>query len=104
MLIHSGTLVCMDDAGTVVAGPLLVRDGVIAAVGAAVPGALAVLPQGRADLQYDAAGGYVLPGFVQAHVHLCQTLFRGLAEHSDLLEWLRRRIWPLENSQARRES
>src|SRR5258705_8937775 len=96
MLIHSGTLVCMDDAGTVVAGPLLVRDGVIAAVGGAVPGALAVLPQGRADLQFDAAGGYVLPGLVQAHVHLCQTLFRGLAEQSALLEWLRRRIWPLE--------
>src|SRR4029077_15634323 len=28
--------------------------------------------------------------------HLCQTLFRGLAEQADLLRWLRERIWPLE--------
>src|SRR6185503_7459673 len=26
----------------------------------------------------------------------CQTLFRGLAEQSDLLRWLRESIWPLE--------
>ena len=37
-----------------------------------------------------------MPGLVQAHVHLCQTLFRGLAETSPLLAWLRERIWPLE--------
>ena len=86
----------MDDAGTVVAGPLLVRDGVIAALGAAVPGALAMLPQGRAAESFDARGGYVLPGLIQGHLHLCQTLFRGLAEHSDLLRWLSERIWPLE--------
>jgi 5-methylthioadenosine/S-adenosylhomocysteine deaminase len=86
----------MDDAGTVVPGPLLVRDDVIAALGPAVPGALAMLPQGRADLSFDARGGFVLPGLVQGHLHLCQTLFRGLAEHSDLLRWLRERIWPLE--------
>jgi len=96
ILIHSGTLICMDEAGTVVPGPLLVRDDVIAALGPAVPGALAMMPQGRADLSFDAAGGFVLPGLVHGHLHLCQTLFRGLAEHSDLLRWLRERIWPLE--------
>jgi len=95
-LIHSGTNVCMDDAGTVVTGSLLVRDGVIAAIGPGVPAALALLPQGRPDESFDARGGFVLPGFVHGHLHLCQTLFRGLAEHSDLLRWLRERIWPLE--------
>ena len=44
----------------------------------------------------DAAGGYILPGFVQTHVHLCQTLFRSFADDLPLLEWLRRRVWPLE--------
>ena len=37
-----------------------------------------------------------MPGLVQAHIHLCQTLFRGLSEERPLLAWLRERIWPLE--------
>jgi 5-methylthioadenosine/S-adenosylhomocysteine deaminase len=83
----------MDAPGRVLRGDLLVRDGAIAALGADVPAALA---GGRADAEIDAAGALVLPGFVQGHLHLCQTLFRGLAEQDDLLRWLRERIWPLE--------
>ena len=41
-------------------------------------------------------GLVALPGFVQTHVHLCQTLFRGLADDLPLMAWLQRRIWPLE--------
>ncbi len=37
-----------------------------------------------------------IPGFVQTHIHLCQTLFRGLAEGLDLLDWLRLKIFPFE--------
>ncbi len=53
------------------------------------------LPRGDGDV-IDASGCFVLPGLVQTHVHLVQTLFRGLAEDLPLLEWLRRRVWPLE--------
>ena len=49
-----------------------------------------------ADRVIDARGGYLLPGFIQTHVHLCQTLFRSYADDMPLLEWLRRRIWPME--------
>ncbi len=86
----------MDPPGTIVRGDLLVRDGVIVARGDGVPAALAALPGGRAEESVDAAGAFVLPGFVHGHLHLCQTLFRGLAEQSDLLRWLREGIWPLE--------
>src|SRR6185503_14717703 len=95
-LIHSGILVCMDAEGTVARGDLLVRDGVIAALGGGVPAALAQLPGGRAEAEVDASDAWVLPGFVHGHVHLCQTLFRGSAEQSDLLRWLRESIWPFE--------
>ena len=83
----------MDSAGTVLRGDLLVRDGVIAALGPGVAGALAGV---RPESEFDASGSLVVPGFVHGHLHLCQTLFRGLAEQGDLLSWLRERIWPLE--------
>ena len=44
----------------------------------------------------DRRGHYVIPGLVQTHLHLVQTLFRGMSEDLTLLDWLRRRIWPLE--------
>jgi 5-methylthioadenosine/S-adenosylhomocysteine deaminase len=86
----------MDVPGTILRGDLLAKDGAIAALGPGVGAALAALPGGKADDSFDASGCLVLPGFVHAHLHLCQTLFRGLAEQVDLLQWLRRSIWPLE--------
>jgi cytosine/adenosine deaminase-related metal-dependent hydrolase len=41
------------------------------------------------------------PGFVQTHIHLCQTLFRGLADDLELLDWLQKRIFPLENAHTK---
>lgn len=46
----------------------------------------------------DVTGRWLLPGFVQTHIHLVQTLFRGLADDLALLDWLRTRIWPLERA------
>src|SRR5436190_20093474 len=78
----------MNDALDVVHGSVSVRDGRIATVG--------VEPPDRHDSVIDAGGAYLLPGFIQTHVHLCQTLFRGFADDMPLLEWLRRRVWPME--------
>ncbi|MBX7218432.1 MAG: 5'-deoxyadenosine deaminase [Blastocatellia bacterium] len=50
----------------------------------------------EADTTIDASGCVVIPGFVQSHIHLCQTLFRGAADDLELLDWLRLRIWPME--------
>lgn len=44
----------------------------------------------------DAKGLTILPGFVQAHIHLCQTLFRNQADDLELLDWLSKRIWVFE--------
>lgn len=40
----------------------------------------------------------LIPGFIQTHIHLCQTLFRGLADDLELLEWLQLKIFPYENA------
>ena len=42
----------------------------------------------QADKVIDAADMLVLPGFVQSHVHLCQSLLRGQADDQPLLDWL----------------
>ena len=40
----------------------------------------------------------LIPGFVQTHIHLCQTIFRGMADELELLDWLQLRIFPYENA------
>ncbi|MFL6231147.1 MAG: 5'-deoxyadenosine deaminase [Pyrinomonadaceae bacterium] len=87
ILIKGGTLVTVDANDSVVAGDLLIRDGRISSVGTEVE---------SADEIIDARGCAVLPGFVQTHVHFCQTLFRGAADDLTLIDWLKRRIWLFE--------
>ena len=90
LVIRGGTVVTMDASGRVLRdGEVLVRGGEIAAVGSALEA-----PAGARVL--DAGDGLVMPGLIQGHLHLGQTLFRGLAEGRRLLPWLRERIWPLE--------
>jgi cytosine/adenosine deaminase-related metal-dependent hydrolase len=90
LVIRGANVVTMDPLRTIVVADLLVDDqGRIAAL--AEPGVAT-----PAERSIDAAGMTVVPGLIQAHLHLCQTLFRGLAEEQRLLDWLRQRIWPLE--------
>src|SRR3989304_6465231 len=44
----------------------------------------------------------LIPGFIQTHIHLCQTLFRGLADEMELLDWLQQKIFPFENAHNRK--
>lgn len=88
-LIRNATVVTMNDRLDIIEGDVLVRSGHIVAIGSNLE------RSGREKI-VDAGGGYLLPGFVQSHIHLCQTLFRGSADDMPLLDWLRRRVWPLE--------
>ncbi|MCC7441750.1 MAG: 5'-deoxyadenosine deaminase [Bdellovibrionales bacterium] len=89
--ILNGLLVTQDESRSVKAGCLRIVDGAIAEIRARTP---SKIPTGAKRI--DAAGLVVMPGLVQAHVHLCQTLFRNLADDRELLSWLRDRIWPYE--------
>jgi len=87
ILIKGGTLLTMDVLDAVHAGDLLIEDGRITRL--AETGM-------KADVVIDATDCAVLPGFVQTHIHLCQTLFRGAADDLSLLDWLKKRVWPME--------
>src|SRR5919201_1784121 len=86
ILIKNGTLITMDQQDVVTTGDLFITQGRLAD------------PTKRTGptIEIDARGCAVLPGFVQTHVHLCQTLFRGAADDLELIDWLKRRVWPLE--------
>lgn len=45
-------------------------------------------------------GRIVIPGLINTHAHVAQSLLRGLAEDLPLHSWLCDRIWPLEATYA----
>ncbi len=89
ILIRNGTLLTMNPARDVLQGDIWIEDGIIREI---------PTTRNRADSIIDASDMLVLPGFVQVHVHLNQTLFRGQADDMDVIDWLRLRIWPFERA------
>lgn len=87
VLLKNARIVTMNPAREIIEGDVLIDGREIRAVGrfdSPVPNTM--------DLQ----GRVICPGFVQTHIHLCQTIFRGSADDLELLDWLKKRIWPLE--------
>jgi 5-methylthioadenosine/S-adenosylhomocysteine deaminase len=83
--VGEGPLGVMEDAD------VLLERGRIAAVGQALPG-------GRNTRVIDAHGKIVLPGFVDLHTHLWQSLIRGCGTDQELNGWLARCVRPLFDS------
>ena len=88
ILIKQAEIITMNDGGEQFIGDILIEGDRIVAIGNRL--------DQKADKIIDASGRIVIPGFVQTHIHLCQTLFRGKADDLALMDWLRNRIWPLE--------
>ena len=88
IVVRGGTIVTMNPQREVLKGDLAVVGDRIAAVGA--------WAGEDGDQIIDARGMLVIPGLIQTHTHLCQTLFRGMADDLELLDWLNQRIMPLE--------
>jgi cytosine/adenosine deaminase-related metal-dependent hydrolase len=84
----------MDAQRRIIDADVTVRGGKIEAIEGG-EGRRKAAKGGRATV-IDCAGLVILPGLVQAHIHLCQTLFRGLADDLALEAWLAQRVWPLE--------
>jgi 5-methylthioadenosine/S-adenosylhomocysteine deaminase len=89
LLVRGGTVVSMAAARQWRQADVLVRDDRIVAVEPTLQP-----PDGCEVL--DARDCFVMPGFVQTHVHVVQSLARHRAEGLPLLRWLAERIWPYE--------
>lgn len=92
LLVHGGAVVTVDDRGAVHdPGWVYAQGNRIAEVGA---GPAPAARHSQAAVVIDASGAAVMPGMVNAHTHLFQGFFRGLADDRALLDWLRDCIWP----------
>jgi len=75
-------VVTVDDAGTELAGAsILAEDGVIAWIGTGAP-------PGEPDERIDGRGTIAIPGLVNTHHHLYQTLTRAWSRDVGLFQWL----------------
>ncbi|KUO49263.1 MAG: N-ethylammeline chlorohydrolase [Desulfitibacter sp. BRH_c19] len=79
----------MNPQEAVFQGNVLVDNNRIAYIGNEEP---------HADRVIYGEGKLLIPGLIQTHVHLSQTLFRSQADDLELLDWLKKRIWPLEGA------
>ncbi len=69
-------------------GDILIENGVFSQLGD--------VKKDKTGYTIDGKGFAAVPGFVNAHTHSSMTLFRGFAEDMPLMEWLEKKIWPLE--------
>jgi 5-methylthioadenosine/S-adenosylhomocysteine deaminase len=90
-LIRGGQIVTMNSKRQVLDGAdIRFRDGFIVEIGKD-------LKADPRDQVVDASDCFVIPGLIQTHTHLVQTLFRGMADDLELLDWLKKKIWPFES-------
>lgn len=88
-LIKDAIVISMNLQGKIEQKNVLIENDRIAYLGNDEP---------EANLVIDGREKFLIPGLIQTHVHLPQTLFRGQADDMELLTWLKKRIWPLEGA------
>src|SRR5438094_591842 len=102
LILAGGDVLLHEGGWRVIRTDVTVKGGRVAAVGQPGTGERPGTGDGergkRAILVRDCGGCLIIPGLIQAHVHLCQTLFRGMADDLRLEEWLARRIRPVEGA------
>ena len=91
LVLTGARVVTLDQARRVLDADVAVSDGRITEIRKRPARSRA-----RSSAELDCSGLILIPGLIQAHIHLCQTLFRGYADDLALEDWLARRIWPLE--------
>lgn len=103
LILHNGVIVTMDRQRRVFRnGAIVVDHDRIVAIGQSSD----VLREYSAVSHQivDLHGQFLLPGFINTHVHTSQQLARGIADDVDLITWLHDRIWPYESNMTEEDS
>lgn len=91
LLIKNGTLVTMDSTKRIIRnGDVVVSGNRIEEIGKTDE----IEKKHRPDRTIDATGKIVLPGLINTHTHLFQTLLKGLGDDRPLIDWFRKMTAP----------
>lgn len=100
LFVHATIITVNKDREVILDGALLTKNGRIAAIGKTS----SLLQRFQAPSDnikiVNCTDEIIIPGLVNTHAHLAQSLLRGLAENMDLHEWLCDAVWPLEANYA----
>jgi len=92
-ILDNALVLTMDgDFRMIAEGAVAVRAGQIAAVGKSQQ----IVEQFPLWTRYDLQGRVLMPGLVNCHTHLPMSLFRGVADDKELMDWLNNYIFPVE--------
>jgi cytosine/adenosine deaminase-related metal-dependent hydrolase len=99
-LLTNATIVTVNKSREVILnGAILIENGRITALGKTSDLVKQLNESGEVDI-IDCKDRIIIPGLVNTHAHLAQSLLRGLAEDLPLHNWLCDAIWPLEANYA----
>lgn len=76
----------------------IIKDGAVAIEGDKITGVGKtdeITKNHRGEIEIDASGKIVMPGFVDCHIHIPNILHRGIEDNKSLFSWLKERVWPL---------
>ena len=93
ILIHSGTIITMQEGEIIRDGAIAIEDGTIIDVGKTRQMRRKYT---RGYEKINARGRVVIPGLINTHQHAAMSLLRGYADDLLLQEWLEKWIWPIE--------
>lgn len=95
-LFTKATVITVDSERTIwLDGAILIDGDRIRAIGKTATVLESPLLQPDCEV-VDCVGKIIIPGLINTHAHLGQSILRGLAEDVPLLTWLCDSIWPLE--------
>ncbi|KAF2108579.1 5-methylthioadenosine/S-adenosylhomocysteine deaminase n1 [Lophiotrema nucula] len=98
LFIHATIITINKEREVILDGALLTENGRIAAIGKTSE--IHVQHQNDNIQILDCENKIIIPGLINTHAHLAQSLLRGLAENLNLHSWLCDAIWPLEANYA----
>ena len=97
LFVHATIITVNEHREILLDGALLIRNNRIAALDKTET-LLANLDEATETI--DCTNKIIIPGLINTHAHLAQSLLRGLAEDLPLHNWLCDAIWPLEANYA----